>query len=322
MTPFAYVAARLIKPSALLVSIVAVYLVSLVNADDHVSRTPSDVVQVQMHNIQYHFTNDIGVHIDVLRGELVPTKGNPMPVFDDKNSFTLRISDALIAIDASSMAAVLNTHVFSAPNSPVKDVSLQVEKDELKVKGKLHSKGDISFELDGTVSATPDGRIRIHGTAIKALHLPVKGLMDFFGVQIATLIKNHRVPGVAVEKNDLILDSQQILPPPHIQGKVAAVNLAGDSIGLVFGTPNKISLSQPHENYMQYKGNRIQFGKLIMNDTDLTLLDMDSKDTFDFYLDHYKEQLVAGYTKTTPAFGLRVYMRDFHKLPHLSATAR
>jgi len=35
---------------------------------------------------------------------------------------------------------------------------------------------------------------------------------------------------------------------------------------------------------------------------------------FDFYLSHYKEQLVTGYTEETPSFGLRVYMRDYNKL--------
>jgi hypothetical protein len=45
-----------------------------------------------------------------------------------------------------------------------------------------------------------------------------------------------------------------------------------------------------------------------MQDTDMVLIDMNPEDPFDFFLDHYKEQLVAGYTKTTPSFGLRVYM--------------
>lgn len=51
-----------------------------------------------------------------------------------------------------------------------------------------------------------------------------------------------------------------------------------------------------------------------MSDTDIVLIDMDPNDPFDFYLEYYKEQLVAGYTKETPSFGLRVYMRDFNKL--------
>jgi hypothetical protein len=51
-----------------------------------------------------------------------------------------------------------------------------------------------------------------------------------------------------------------------------------------------------------------------MADTDLILIDMDPKDPFDFYLDHYKQQLAAGYTKETLDFGLRVYMPDYNKL--------
>jgi len=53
-----------------------------------------------------------------------------------------------------------------------------------------------------------------------------------------------------------------------------------------------------------------------MSDTDLVLIDMDPQDPFNFFLEHYKEQLVAGYTKTTPDFGLRVFMRDFNKVQH------
>jgi hypothetical protein len=52
----------------------------------------------------------------------------------------------------------------------------------------------------------------------------------------------------------------------------------------------------------KYEGNRLRFGKVTMNDTDLVLLDMDPKDPFDFYLDRYKDQLVAGYTKNDTQF--------------------
>ena len=54
-----------------------------------------------------------------------------------------------------------------------------------------------------------------------------------------------------------------------------------------------------------------------MNDTDMILIDPDPKDPFDFYLDHYMEELSAGYTfEITPQDGLRVYMVDFNKLKH------
>jgi hypothetical protein len=73
---------------------------------------------------------------------------------------------------------------------------------------------------------------------------------------------------------------------------------------------------------MAYCGNRLQFGKLTMNDTDMVLIDSDPRNPFDFYLDHYKEQLVAGYSKTTNSFGLRVFMVDYNKLRHTPQNAR
>jgi hypothetical protein len=65
---------------------------------------------------------------------------------------------------------------------------------------------------------------------------------------------------------------------------------------------------------MAYRGNELQFGKLTMRNADMTLIDMNPADPFDFYLDHYLNQLEAGYTKITANFGLRVYMRDYDKL--------
>jgi len=65
---------------------------------------------------------------------------------------------------------------------------------------------------------------------------------------------------------------------------------------------------------MAYKNNRLRFDKLLMHDADLILIDMDPNDPLDFFLDHYKEQLSAGYAKLTPDSGLRVYIKDYNKL--------
>ena len=54
----------------------------------------------------------------------------------------------------------------------------------------------------------------------------------------------------------------------------------------------------------------LRFGKLTMRDTDLLLVDKDPKDAFDFSPERYNAQLVAGYSKNTPAHGLIVYMPD------------
>lgn len=60
-----------------------------------------------------------------------------------------------------------------------------------------------------------------------------------------------------------------------------------------------------------------------MNNVDMQLIDADPTDPFDFFPDHYNDQLVAGYSKTTASGGLRVYMPDYNKISKpLSLTNR
>jgi hypothetical protein len=272
-------------------------------------------VETQMRNVNYHFSDTVVVGIKWLNGELVPLGDNEFPIFDDKNSFSLRISSAEIAIDSSNLANVLNSYVFARPDSPLTELSIIVKNGRLTVKGKLHDKKDLPFETEGILSPTADGKLRLHSENIKAMHVPVKGLMGLFGIGLGGLIKEGKVPGVQAQEDDLILDLQQILPPPHIEGKVVSVRIEGEKIIQVFGDPDAKPMKNIRSgNYMAYRNNRLRFNKLVMNDADLILIDMDPNDPLDFYLEHYKEQLSAGYTKTTLDSGLRVFIKDFNKL--------
>ena len=270
-------------------------------------------VKIQMHNVMYHFTNDVAVRIFDLQGQLTPTRDGSIVVFDDKSSFEMAVGTAQIALSMQDLTHALEQHAFSAPDAPLKNVVVSAVKDHLKIEGKLHAKGDVPFQMEGTLSTTPEGEIRVHAEKIKAAHLPVKGLMDLLGVKISDLLNTRKVRGIRVEKDDLLI-TPDVLPPPRIQGKITAARIAGDQILLTFGARGaKIAPVRPG-NYMAFRDSQFRFGKLTMDDTDMVLIDMDPKDPFDFYLDHYKEQLEAGYTKTTAQWGLRVFMRDYDKL--------
>jgi hypothetical protein len=270
-----------------------------------------------MRNVMYHFTDQVAVHILQLHGLVLPTQRARLPVFDDVQSFAFAIHFAEIAIGTDALSNVLNQYVFAAPDAPIKDVAVTTAGNNVKVRGKLHAKGDIPFETEGTAVATPEGHIRIHTRKVSVAQVPVKGLMDLLGLKIAQLINTDKVRGVRLEGNDLILDPALLLPPPRITGRVTEVQVQGDHLLQVFGTKPPAGATSPHSgNYMAYRGAQLRFGKLTMSDTDLVLIDMDPQDPFDFFLEHYKKQLVAGYTKTTPDFGLRVFMRDFNKVQH------
>src|SRR5258708_2281365 len=274
-----------------------------------------------MGNVTYHCSETVAVEIKSLNGVLVPLGKNEFPVFDDKDSFNLRIGTAEIAIDSSNLANVLNSYVFARPHSPLTELSIIVEKGRLKVKGKLHDKGDIPFETEGILTPTVDGKLRLHGEKIKAMHVPVKGLMGLFGIDLGGLIKEGKVPGVQAQEDDLILDLEQIIPPPHIEGTVVAVRIEGEKIIQIFGGPDSKAMKNIRGgNYIAYKNNRLRFNKLVMNDVDLVLIDMDPNDPLDFYLEHYKEQISAGYTKTTPQSRLRVVIKNYITLHSAKAS--
>jgi hypothetical protein len=269
-------------------------------------------VHTEMHNVLYHFTDASAVHITQLEGELVPTTATGIPVFDDPNSFTLNIRTAEISITTDALASALNQYAFAAPDAPIKEIQISIKDGKLDIHGKLHSKGGIPFESVGSLSVTAEGEIRVHTESVKAAHLPIKGLMDLLGTDIAKMIDTSKVRGVRLEKDDLILTPAELFPPPHVLGRLSAVALRGNEIVQTYGgPPAKPSIPG---NYMAYRGADLRFGKLTMSDTDLTLIDMNPEDPFDFYLEHYKEQLSAGYTKNTLSSGLRSYFRDYNKL--------
>jgi len=276
-------------------------------------RPDTEQVRVEMRNILYHFTDRIAVHIIRLQGSLVPTRAQSIPVFDDKESFAVALKSAEISISTDALANVLNDHVFASAEAPLKKLTIATRGNVLRIKGQLHSRDDIPFETEGTLTATAEGQIRVHVQKIKAAHLRVKGIMDLLGVKMADLVKANNVAGVRIEENDLVLDPSRILPPPRIQGRISAVRVQGNQIVQTFGGGSALGANEPG-NYMSYRGAQLRFGKLTMSDTDLVLIDLDPRDPLDFYLDHYKDQLVAGYSKTTPQFGLRVFIPDFNKL--------
>lgn len=273
------------------------------------------VVQIRMHNVFIHLTESIAAQTDTLSGDLLPLGSNVMPVFDDNRSFVIRVKYARIRLTPEELSNAMNTYVFAKPDAPLKGLSVSIEGNQLRVKGRLHSKGDIPFETLGTLGTTQDGKVRVHTEKVKAFKIPIKGIMSVFGVDLANMINISKVPGIETDKGDLIMDLSKLMPPPALEGFVTGVKVEANDIVITFGADDH---APPLEkgNYISLKNNQMRFGKLIMQDTDLTVVDIDPSDPLDWNQAHYQAQLVAGYSKITPAFGLRAYVKDYDKIPH------
>jgi hypothetical protein len=277
-------------------------------------------VKTEMRNVLFHLTSRSAAHLETLSGELWPVGKNEMPVFDDKASFEVHVSAGKVSITPEALSEIMNSYVFARSDAPLKDISISIDKDRLIIKGKLHTKGDIPFGTAGRLSTTPDGRLRVQTEKITALKIPVKGMMGLFGIELAKVVNTSKIDGMDVDKDDLLMDLARLLPPPHIKGKVTAVRIENNAIVTFFGNEAaRSSVPVEKDNYMAFSGNSVRFGKLIMENTDLTVLDLDPRDPLDWNQDRYKDQLEAGYSKITSNFGLHAYAKDFAKLSRSSS---
>ena len=76
-----------------------------------------------------------------------------------------------------------------------------------------------------------------------------------------------------------------------------------------------LELPRPEEkNTMMFRGGTLRMGKLLMLDASMQVIDTDPSDPFDFFIDRYNDQLVAGYSRNQNDYGLVVFMRDFADL--------
>ena len=273
-------------------------------------------VQFQIKNVHLMLARDIALEVAHLRGQLERTNASVPVTFDDGASFVVNIDSASVAVTAASMTALMNSYVFAYEGAPIKNVTMTIEGDRLVQKGTIHKGIDLPFEMEGSLSPTPEGNIRVHADKIKAAHVPAKGLLHFLGEDLEKLIKQRADRGVVAEGDDLILEPRMLTPPPHLQGRVTRVTIANDKIVMEFDSGHHTpSLTPPFHTaaYIYHRGGILRFGKLTMNDADLEIVG-DRPGTFEFFQREYKKQLVAGYSKNTSSGGLVAHMVDYSRI--------
>lgn len=277
---------------------------------------PERTVQVQMRNVAFHVDSTIVLGIQFARGALRRTVPEHAPYLDDKRSFVLDLDTARIGISPAALGSLLNRYTFAYPGSPLRKLVITIDHGRLRQHGRMHG---ISFDVVGDLSLTPEGDLRLHPTSIKAVGIKVGGLMKFFGLRLEKLVNTDRARGVRIDRNDFILSPTQLLPPPAVAGRLGAVEVADNEIVQVFRPPDgravkRLTLPVEAKNYMFFRGSVLRFGKLTMEDADLLIVDADQGDLFDFWLDRYNDQLVAGSSRNTRDHGLIVRMPDFAKV--------
>ena len=293
-------------------------------APGHATDSTDTLTAVSMKHVNFYIIPQAALRIRTLRGSMRSLKGGPV-VFDDKNAFLIHLGYAEIGLNGTDITELMNRHIFAYPGAPLKHLKVHTQGSRVVQTGVMHKILDIPFEITADVSMTPEGLIRLHPVKTKILGVNGNDLMRAFHLSLEKILDLRKAKGVSVKGNDIFLDPVKLLPPPAIEGHATAIRIEGDELVQTFGTPNAMPPLPPPDTavpaFMFYKGGTLHFGKLLMLDAQMQIVDRSPSSWFDFSLDRYKDQLVAGYSRTRSDLGLEVYMLGLDKLGSAATAA-
>src|SRR5580700_1985682 len=152
-----------------------------------IAATPESApTAVYVHNLMLRKGPDFRIYVRWLRGNMVRTRRDVNPTFDDPESFFLNVKTGVIRANIGDIATYLNAGVIAS--TPLKNISILADGDQIKLKGTLHKVIPLPVELVGSVAATPDSRIQLHVTKLNVLKIPLKGLLGGLHVELSELI--------------------------------------------------------------------------------------------------------------------------------------
>jgi hypothetical protein len=270
---------------------------------------------VEMHNVFLREKSGLKIRVRWLRGVMYPTRTGVNPSFDDLGSFALDIQDGVLSTRIVDLSDRLSSDVLK--DSRLTKAILSAHGKQIKLTGKLSKGVPLPIEMIGDVSASADGRIRIHVAKLHVLKIPVKGLFRTFDIKAGELLDPKGTNGVQATGDDIYVDSERILPRPHKHGKLTDVHIASGDLIEVYGSARpEVTRVEKWRNYIRLRGGTVDFGKLTMHDTDLMMIDVSQDAWFELDTAHYYAQMVNGFMRMTPQAGLQVFMPDVGNVPN------
>ena len=264
---------------------------------------------IYAHNLRLLKGPNFRVYIRWIRGQMLRTHPQVNPSLDDPDSFVLDIQKGVIHANIGDIANYLNAS--SPSGAPLKNISIQPDGDQLKIHGTVHKIVPLPVELTGTLSPTPQGLVQFNVAKINVLKIPLKSVLGSFHVELGDLVHATNVPGITVADNDIIFDTQQLLPAPHIRGQITSVKVSPPDVEVIYGNaPNDEAKLAQWRNFLRLTGGSLDFGKLTMHNVDLTMIDASQDPWFDLDLVNYQYQIVNGTTRMTAQAGLEIFMPE------------
>jgi len=141
-------------------------------------------------------------------------------------------------ISAEGLTRLINDRISG---SSLKDFKIETQDGQrAKISGSMKKAGlPVPVSIEGPLTLTSDGLLRLDIKSEKAAGIPIKALADAFGMSPEKSVKSNRPGAVRVEKDALLVDPNELLGTAQTRVVEAKTSRAG--LTLRFGSPQKKS---------------------------------------------------------------------------------
>ncbi|MBO9540696.1 hypothetical protein J7643_08920 [bacterium] len=256
------------------------------------------ITQFYTRNVVYRVDEDIVVGMPDLIADLQVKRPNQPLIPANKEDFVVNIHTGNLVIEDAAMTAIFNKYVFNYEGSPLSDLKIANKDGKVTMSGTMHKGIPLPFWMEGSLSPNGAGQLILKPESVKSAGIPVKGIMDVMGLEMAKLI-NSKAAGVKIDGNNIVIYPDKLLPPPAINGFVTGARVENGRVVMIFD--DKVRRPYPDvaepqaKNYLLMWGGAVLINNHLILDAKLQMIDTTPQDPMKFYMPVYREQLAAGY---------------------------
>lgn len=268
-----------------------------------------------MRNVVVFPLPDAPAHVVRLSGTAVPTRPGRLIDMDDVTSYAVRVRHAEMVMPAATMQALMNRYILPRADTAIKRVEISFGDGAILMRGMMQKGVPIPFTARAVASPSPDGELRLTVTKMKTAGIVPKGVMDALGLKMSKVAQPDNRQVFRIVGDTMIVPVSSMFPPPKFLGRLRAVRVTPQGMISTLGSgradaPRGLGPGP----YIHMGGGQVNFARLTMSPTDLTMVPKRRAATLGFAPAHYYRQLLAGYTTSQPDGGLIGHVADYRTL--------
>jgi hypothetical protein len=172
--------------------------------------------------------NGAPIQLRAFEADIADGHDNKSPEHLGNKIVSIKNGNAFLSNDSLSR---LLTEKLKGHN--MEDIKVANDHGKVKITGKAKKAVSVPFTIEGPVSLTDKGYIRLEMATVKVAHLP-KGIVELLGLDPEKMAGDGKVKGVSMDKNSISFDPDLLWGLP-VHGQLARVAVQNNGLLLVYG---------------------------------------------------------------------------------------